>query len=307
MSSDDTATARWPAPGPAPRRLGGLAGPGGGSSGAGRVHHGYASRSRQRHASGGVDAVLEHPVRHCGRAGEPQHRQRGLAVDLRPEHDRGYRAAVRAGQASAIAADIARLRAAQLRIVPSIANVTGGNWDYQAIARILHNPALCASMWRRSWRWCSGRITPGSTSTMRSCKLATGMPSPGSSPNWPGRCTHTARSSLWRSPADGCASERRFERRAGLRRARARRRPDPHHGLQRPRQTPRRERLLHRLGAVRLQCPSQSPRKSARTRARPPTPTQLHPPPPDTPTTYQAPTSTHHPHPTQPPPLEVRT
>jgi spore germination protein len=46
------------------------------------------------------------------------------------------------GQAPAIAADIARLRAAQLRIVPSIADVTGGNWDYQAIGRILHNPAL---------------------------------------------------------------------------------------------------------------------------------------------------------------------
>ena len=46
------------------------------------------------------------------------------------------------GQAPAIAAAIVKLRAAQLRIVPSIANVTGGNWDYQPIARILHNPAL---------------------------------------------------------------------------------------------------------------------------------------------------------------------
>ncbi len=46
------------------------------------------------------------------------------------------------GQASAVSGDIARLRAAGLRIVPSIANVTGGNFGYQPIARILHSPAL---------------------------------------------------------------------------------------------------------------------------------------------------------------------
>jgi len=46
------------------------------------------------------------------------------------------------GEASAIVADMASLRAAHLRTVPSIANVTGGNWDYPAIARILHNPTL---------------------------------------------------------------------------------------------------------------------------------------------------------------------
>jgi len=45
------------------------------------------------------------------------------------------------GQAAAVNADIARLRAAHLRIVPSIANVTGGRFDYQPIARILHDPA----------------------------------------------------------------------------------------------------------------------------------------------------------------------
>jgi spore germination protein len=46
------------------------------------------------------------------------------------------------GQAAAVTSDIARLRAAHLRIVPSIANVTGGRWSYQPIARILHDPAL---------------------------------------------------------------------------------------------------------------------------------------------------------------------
>jgi|HubBroStandDraft_6_1064221.scaffolds.fasta_scaffold119612_2 spore germination protein len=46
------------------------------------------------------------------------------------------------GQATAVTADVARLRAAHMRIVPSIANVTAGAWDYQAISRILHNPAL---------------------------------------------------------------------------------------------------------------------------------------------------------------------
>ncbi len=46
------------------------------------------------------------------------------------------------GQAAAVTADVARLRAAHMRIVPSIANVTGGAWDYQAISRILHDPTL---------------------------------------------------------------------------------------------------------------------------------------------------------------------
>jgi spore germination protein len=46
------------------------------------------------------------------------------------------------GQAAAVAADVAELRAAHMRIVPSIANVTGGAWNYQAITRILHNPTL---------------------------------------------------------------------------------------------------------------------------------------------------------------------
>jgi spore germination protein len=44
------------------------------------------------------------------------------------------------GQASAVTADIARLRKAHLRIVPSIANITGGAWDYPAVANVLHNP-----------------------------------------------------------------------------------------------------------------------------------------------------------------------
>jgi spore germination protein len=48
----------------------------------------------------------------------------------------------RPGQASAVATDIARLRAAHLRIVPSIANITGGAWDYRAVSHVLHNPAM---------------------------------------------------------------------------------------------------------------------------------------------------------------------
>ena len=46
------------------------------------------------------------------------------------------------GKAAAGTADIAKLRSAGLRIVPSIANITAGNWAYQPIARILHDPAL---------------------------------------------------------------------------------------------------------------------------------------------------------------------
>jgi spore germination protein len=44
-------------------------------------------------------------------------------------------------QASQVAADIARLRKAHLSIVPSIANITGGAWDYPAVSQVLHNPA----------------------------------------------------------------------------------------------------------------------------------------------------------------------
>jgi spore germination protein len=47
-------------------------------------------------------------------------------------------------QAAAVQSDLSRLRAAHLAIVPSIANVSGGAWDYQAAARILHDPALAA-------------------------------------------------------------------------------------------------------------------------------------------------------------------
>lgn len=46
------------------------------------------------------------------------------------------------GQAAAATADIARLRKAGLRIVPSIANITNGNFTYQPIGRILHSPDL---------------------------------------------------------------------------------------------------------------------------------------------------------------------
>jgi spore germination protein len=45
-------------------------------------------------------------------------------------------------QTAAGAQDIQRLRQAGLRIVPTIANVTNGNFSYQPIGRILHDPAL---------------------------------------------------------------------------------------------------------------------------------------------------------------------
>lgn len=57
------------------------------------------------------------------------------AGDIVPQYSPG-------GQASAVATDIARLRAAHLRIVPSIANVTGGAWDYPAVSHVLHDPAM---------------------------------------------------------------------------------------------------------------------------------------------------------------------
>jgi spore germination protein len=42
-------------------------------------------------------------------------------------------------EAAGITADIARVRSAHLLVVPSLANVTDGNWDYAAIASILHD------------------------------------------------------------------------------------------------------------------------------------------------------------------------
>jgi spore germination protein YaaH len=48
------------------------------------------------------------------------------------------------GQAATVAADIRRMRAAGLLIVPSIANITGGQWSYPPVARMLHAPGLMA-------------------------------------------------------------------------------------------------------------------------------------------------------------------
>jgi spore germination protein YaaH len=46
------------------------------------------------------------------------------------------------GQAAAVRADTSRLHAAGLRIVPTVANITNGNFAYQPVAQLLHNPAL---------------------------------------------------------------------------------------------------------------------------------------------------------------------
>ncbi len=46
------------------------------------------------------------------------------------------------GQAAAVAADIGRLRQAGLRVVPTIANITGGKWSYPQTARMLHSASL---------------------------------------------------------------------------------------------------------------------------------------------------------------------
>jgi spore germination protein len=46
-----------------------------------------------------------------------------------------------ANLSAGIQADMNRLRAAHLRLVPSLADVTGGKWDGQAVSRMLHDPA----------------------------------------------------------------------------------------------------------------------------------------------------------------------
>jgi spore germination protein YaaH len=45
-------------------------------------------------------------------------------------------------QAAAVAAALARLRQAGLPLVPTLANITAGNWSYAPVARMLHHPAL---------------------------------------------------------------------------------------------------------------------------------------------------------------------
>ena len=49
------------------------------------------------------------------------------------------------GQATAVAAEITRLRAAGKLIVPSIANITAGKWSYAPVGRMLHSPKLMAA------------------------------------------------------------------------------------------------------------------------------------------------------------------
>jgi spore germination protein YaaH len=44
-------------------------------------------------------------------------------------------------QAASTNAQIARLRAAGLQVVPTLANITAGRWSYQPVAAILHDPA----------------------------------------------------------------------------------------------------------------------------------------------------------------------
>ncbi len=46
------------------------------------------------------------------------------------------------GQAAAVTADIGKLRRAGLRVVPTIANITGGRWSYPQTARMLHSATL---------------------------------------------------------------------------------------------------------------------------------------------------------------------
>ena len=94
------------------------------------------------HGRGGLAAVLEHPARHRGRAAKPAGvtevspwiyglDSSGQIVTQYPpgpggNHRRRHR----------------KLRAAGMHIVPSLADVTGGRWSYQPVARVLHSPAL---------------------------------------------------------------------------------------------------------------------------------------------------------------------
>jgi spore germination protein len=49
------------------------------------------------------------------------------------------------GQAASVSDEIQRLRAAGKRVVPSIANITGGQWSYGPVGRMLHSPRLVAA------------------------------------------------------------------------------------------------------------------------------------------------------------------
>jgi spore germination protein YaaH len=60
----------------------------------------------------------------------------GLAADGRVVAQYGP------SQTATVGAAIARLRRAGLPVVPTLANITAGNWSYTPVARMLHDPAL---------------------------------------------------------------------------------------------------------------------------------------------------------------------
>jgi spore germination protein YaaH len=62
----------------------------------------------------------------------------GLAASgrIEPQYDPAH--------AAMVSAAITRLRRAGLPVVPTLANITAGNWSYPPVARMLHDPALAA-------------------------------------------------------------------------------------------------------------------------------------------------------------------
>ncbi len=106
--------------------------------------------------------------------GPPEGCHRGLAVDLRACCQRADRHAVQPGPGGR---DQRRHRPAAgggPAVVPTIANITDGNWSYPPVARMLHHPACWQPGRGHRGAGAGATVTPGSTSTTRTCVPATG-------------------------------------------------------------------------------------------------------------------------------------
>ena len=97
------------------------------------------------------------------------------------------------GRTATVNKAIARMRAAGLQVVPTLANITAGNWSYQPIAGILHDPARRKQHVAAIVALVRQHHYAGIDIDYENLQPAIARHSRRSSANWPRRCTHGAR------------------------------------------------------------------------------------------------------------------
>ena len=130
-----------------PRRRGGLAWLGAGLLAAALV--GLTMVTFRGTPSRHTLVVASMPYWSIGHGTEVVLAHRGAVTEVSPwmyglDRAGGIDTQYRPGQAAAVTGDIRRLRSAGLLVVPSLANITGGQWAYPAVGRMLHSPPLMA-------------------------------------------------------------------------------------------------------------------------------------------------------------------